>query len=183
MGRIRVSQRGGRGAPAFEGAVSREDVEDREFQEMHPGLHNPQAGKGMQVHVPYTVYAHFFLVRQILSGAGVKKVEYSMDCKSLLRGAFLSAWCDEVKQGTAHGFYVRHAKYRTVTEREAAKKEARMRLKVFQDSLQEEQRHEAALMMMHNFEAATAMRDFIIAYLLMNRTGWNYNEIFSGCLD
>ena len=72
-------------------------------------------------------------------------------------GAFLSAWCDEVKQGTAHGFYVRHAKYRTVTEREAAKKEARMRLKVFQDSLQEEQRHEAALMMMmHNFEAATA---------------------------
>ena len=72
-------------------------------------------------------------------------------------GAFLSAWCDEVKQGTAHGFYVRHAKYRTVTEREAAKKEARMRLKVFQDNLQEEQRHEAAMMMMmHNFEAATA---------------------------
>ena len=119
-------------------------------------LHNPQAGKGMQVHVPYTVYAHFFLMRQILSGAGVKKVEYSMDCESLLRGAFLSAWCDEVKQGTAHGFYVRHAKYLTVTEREAAKKEARMRLKVFQDSLPEDQRHEAALlMMMHNFEAAT----------------------------
>ena len=42
---------------------------------MHPGLHNPQAGTGMQVHVPYTVYAHFFLVRQILSGAGVKKVD------------------------------------------------------------------------------------------------------------
>ena len=141
----------------YASAVSREDVEDREFQEMHPGLHNPQAGKGMQVHVPYTVYAHFFLVRQILSGAGVKKVEYSMDCESLLRGAFLSAWCDEVKQGTAHGLYVRHAKYRTVTEREAAKKEARMRLKVFQDTLPEDRRHEAALlMMMQNFEAATA---------------------------
>ena len=141
----------------YASAVSREDVEDREFQEMHLGLHNPQAGKGMQVHVPYTVYAHFFLVRQILSGAGVKKVEYSMDCESLLRGAFLSAWCDEVKQGTAHGLYVRHAKYRTVTEREAAKKEARMRLKVFQDTLPEDRRHEAALlMMMQNFEAATA---------------------------
>ena len=141
----------------YTSAASREDVEDREFQEMHPGLHNPQAGKGMQVHVPYTVYAHFFLMRQILSGAGVKKVEYSMDCESLLRGAFLSAWCDEVKQGSAHGFYVRHAKYRTVTEREAAKKEARMRLKVFQDSLPEDQRHEAALLlMMHNLEAATA---------------------------
>ena len=140
----------------YTSAVSREDVEDRELQEMHPGLHNPQAGTGMQVHIPYTVYAHFFLVRQILHGAGVKKVEYSMDCESLLRGAFLSAWCDEVKQGTAHGFYVRHQKYRTVTERETAKKEARTRLKVFQESLPEEQQREAALlMMMHNIEAAT----------------------------
>ena len=140
----------------YASAVSRGDVEDREFQEMHPGLHNPQAGTGMQVHVPYTVYAHFFLMREIMSGAGVKRVEYSMDCESLLRGAFLSAWCDEVKQGTAHGFYVRHAKYRTVTERENAKTEARMRLKTFRDALPEEQRHEAALLMMHNFEAATA---------------------------
>ena len=140
----------------YTSAVSRADVEDRELQEMHPGLYNPQAGKGMQVHVPYTVYAHFFMMRQLLRGAGVKRVEYSMDCESLLRGAFLSAWCDEVKQGTAHGFYVRHAKYRTVTERETAKKEARMRLKVFQDSLPEEQRREAALLlMMRNIEAAT----------------------------
>ena len=141
----------------YTSAVSRADVEDRELQEMHPGLHNPQAGKGMQVHVPYTVYAHFFMMRQILLGAGVKQVEYSMDCESLLRGAFLSAWCEEVKQGTANGFYVRHAKYRTVTERETAKKEARMRLKMFQETLPEDQRRDAALlMMMQNFEAATA---------------------------
>lgn len=141
----------------YTSAVSRADVEDRELQEMHPGLHNPQAGKGMQVHVPYTVYAHFFMMREILRGAGVKKVEYSMDCESLLRGAFLSAWCDEVKQGTAHGFYVRHAKYRTVTERETAKKEAKSRLKMFRDGLPEKHKHEAALLlMMHNIEAATA---------------------------
>ena len=141
----------------YASAESRDDVEDREFREMHPGFHNPQAGKGMQVHAPYTVYAHFFLVRDVLLGAGVRKVEYSMDCESLLRGAFLSAWCDEVKQGTAHGFYVRHAKYQTVTERENAKTDARIRLKAFRDALPEEQRHEAALLMMtHNFEAATA---------------------------
>ena len=67
-----------------------------------------------------------FMMRHICCAAlGSRRVEYSMDCESLLRGAFLSAWCDEVKQGTAHGFYVRHAKYRTVTERETAKKEAR----------------------------------------------------------
>ena len=141
----------------YASAVSRADVEDRELQEMHPGLHNPQAGTGMQVHVPYTVYAHFFLMREVLLGAGVKRVQYSMDCESLLRGAFLSAWCDEVKQGTAHGFYVRHQKYRTVTERETAKKEAQARLTAFKASLPTEQRHEAALlMMMCNIEAATA---------------------------
>ena len=140
----------------YASAVSREDVEDREFQEMHPGLHNPHAGKGMQVHVPYTVYAHFFLMRGLLLGAGVKQVEYSMDCESLLRSAFLTAWCDEVKQDIAHGFYVRHAKYLTVTERENAKAEAKMRLKTYQDALPEEQRREAALlMMMHSIETAT----------------------------
>ena len=141
----------------YTSAVSREDVEDREFQEMPPGLHNPQAGKGMQVHVPYTVYAHFFMMRELLVGAGVKQVAYSMDCESLLRGAFLSAWCNEVKQGAAHGFYVRHAKYRTVTERENAETEAKMRLKAYRDALPEEHKHEAALqLMMHNIEAATA---------------------------
>ena len=58
----------------YASAVSREDVEDREFQEMHPGLHNPQAGKGMQVHVPYTVYAHFFLVRRdIIEAPGLRR--------------------------------------------------------------------------------------------------------------
>ena len=141
----------------YTSAVSRADVEDRELQEMHPGLHNPQAGKGMQVHVPYTVYAHFFLMRQLLMGAGVKQIHYSMDCESLLRGAFLSAWCDEVKQGTAHGFYVRHQKYRTVTDRENTKKEAKARLAAFRDALPEEQRREAALLlMMQNIETATA---------------------------
>ena len=58
---------------------------------------------------------------------------------------------------TAHGFYVRHAKYQTVTGRENAKAEAKMRLKAYQDALPEEQRREAALlMMMHNIESATA---------------------------
>ena len=54
--------------------------------------------------MPYMVYAHAILVRELLRGAGVKQVEFSMDCESLLRGAFLTAWCDEVKEGTAHGF-------------------------------------------------------------------------------
>ena len=68
LDRVRVLQR--QLTEIYSSAESREDVEDREFQEMHPGLHNPQAGTGMQVHVPYTVYAHFFLMRELLRGAG-----------------------------------------------------------------------------------------------------------------
>ena len=113
----------------------------REFQEMHPGFAQ-SAGRYRHAGAcaVHRICPLLPGASEVLRGAGVKKVEYSMDCESLLRGAFLSAWCDEVKQGTAHSFYVRHAKYRTVTEREMAKKEARMRLKVFQESLPEDHR-------------------------------------------
>ena len=101
-------------AEIYVSAESRADVEDRELAELHPGLHNVHAGTGMQVHIPYTVYAHFFLMRELMLRGGVKQVQYSMDCESLLRAAFLSAWQPEVGAGTAHGFYVRHHKYQTV---------------------------------------------------------------------
>ena len=81
-----------------------------------------------------------------------------MDCESLLRGAFLSAWCDEVQQGTAHGFYVRHAKYQNRDGAGGGKKGSQDTAEsVSGKPCREEQRREAALlMMMHNFEAATA---------------------------
>jgi len=144
-------------ASLYASAERREDVEDGELQEMHPGLYDPQAGSGMQVHVPYTAYAHFFLVRQILAGAGVRETRHAMDCESLLRAGFLCAFREEVRAGRAHGFYVRNVKYLTVPEREAAKKAARRRLAAFAQALPLAQRRRAALLLMEaNLKRASA---------------------------
>ena len=144
-------------AAIYTAAETRADVEDREFAELHPELHNVHAGTGMQVHVPYTVYAHFFLMRELMSGAGVKQVKYSMDCESLLRAAFLSAWQPEVSAGAAHGFYVRHHKYQTVPEREAAKLAAKKVLDEYMQLSGIENRREAAkLLLTQRFETAAA---------------------------
>ena len=75
-------------AAIYTTAETRDDVEDRELAELHPDLHNVHAGTGMQVHVPYTVYAHFILMRELMLGSGVREVQYSMDCEFLLRAAF-----------------------------------------------------------------------------------------------
>ena len=144
-------------AAIYTAAETRADVEDRELAELHPGLYNVHAGKGMQVHVPYTVYAHFFLMRELMRQGGIKQVLYSMDCESLLRAAFLSAWQPEVNAGAAHGFYVRHHKYQTVPEREAAKLEAKTILNAFMQQSGIENRREAAkLLLAQRFETAAA---------------------------
>ena len=144
-------------AEIYVSAESRADVEDRELAELHPDLHNVHAGTGMQVHIPYTVYAHFFLMRELMLRGGVKQVQYSMDCESLLRAAFLSAWQPEVSAGTAHGFYVRHHKYQTVPEREAAKLAAKKVLGEFMQQSGIGDRREAAWMLLtQRLEAAAA---------------------------
>ena len=144
-------------AAIYTAAETRDDVEDRELAELHPDLHNVHAGTGMQVHVPYTVYAHFFLMRELMLGSGVRQVQYSMDCESLLRAAFLSAWQPEVVVGAAHGFYVRHHKYQTVPEREAAKLSAKKVLDAFMQQSGIENRREAAkLLLTQRLENAAA---------------------------
>ena len=144
-------------AAIYTAAETRADVEDRELAELHPDLHNVHAGTGMQVHVPYTVYAHFFLMRELMLGGSVKQVLYSMDCESLLRAAFLSAWQPEVNAGAAHGFYVRHHKYQTVPEREAAKLTAKKVLDAFmQQSAIKSRREAAKLLLTQRFETAAA---------------------------
>ena len=104
----------------YSSAETRKDVEDIELH-----YHNdrycrtPTLGTGMQVHLPYTVYAHWFLLHRILTGAGVKHVQANMDISSTSRAAFLCAFADEVLRGDANGFFVRYTKYQTVDKRKA----------------------------------------------------------------
>ena len=101
----------------YEDAITREDVENIELQDLDPELRTPFLRNGMQIHLPYTVYAHWFLLHRLLYGAGVKCIQANMDIDSMSRAAFLCAFSEEVKRGDAHGFFVRYTKFQTVDER------------------------------------------------------------------
>ena len=109
----------------YAAAITRGDVENIELQDMDPGFCTPCLRNGMQVHLPYTVYAHWFLLHRLLNGAGVKTLQANMDIDSMSRAAFLCAYEDEVKRGDAHGFFVRYTKYQTVDKRRSNMEESR----------------------------------------------------------
>ena len=67
----------------YAAAVTRDDVEDIELQDMDPGFRTPFLRNGMQVHPPYTAYAHWFLLHRLLTGAGVKTLQANMDIDSM----------------------------------------------------------------------------------------------------
>ncbi len=126
----------------YAAAVRREDVENIELQAMDPGFCTPSLRNGMQVHLPYTVYAHWFLLHRLLTGAGVKTVQANMDIDSMSRAAFLCAFAKEVQRGEAHGFFVRYTKFQTVDGCRRIMEESRRHRAVFQDTLPEAVRHD-----------------------------------------
>ena len=98
-------------------AASREDVENIELQHLDNTYVTPELTGGLQVHLPYTAYAHWLLMHRIFSGAGVEKVQANVDIDSMSRAAFFCTFVDEIKQGNAHLFYVRFEKFLTVDQR------------------------------------------------------------------
>ena len=99
-------------------AESRADVEAVELDHHNEQIRTlPDLSHGMQTHLPYTAYAHWMLLRRLLSGAGVQRLQANMDIDSMTRAAFLSAYADEVRRGDAHAFFVRYTKFQTIDER------------------------------------------------------------------
>ncbi len=121
-------------------AETRADVENIELQHHNETFLTPFMRNGLQVHMPYTSYAHWMLLQRILKGAGVRRVQASMDIDSMNRAAFLAAFKDEVRQGNAHAFFVRYDKYKTVDERRAIKEEGNRRRRAFAKTLPPEAR-------------------------------------------
>ena len=121
-------------------AATREDVENIKLQDMDPGWRTPFLRNGMQVHLPYTAYAHWFLLHRLETGAGVTTLQANMNIDSMSRAAFLCAYEDEVKRGDAHGFFVRYTKHLTVDERRQIKIESRKRRDAFRRTLPEDVR-------------------------------------------
>ena len=123
-------------ARLYEGATRRSDVEDIELH-LHDdqNVTTPSLGQGVQIHFPYTIYAHWMFLHRMLTGAGVTHVQANMDKHSTSRAAFLSAYADEVNQGTAHGFYVRYTKFQTIDQRRRMLGEARRARAAFASTL------------------------------------------------
>ena len=101
----------------YQQAASRKDVENIELEQLDTSYKTPFLRDGLQIHMPYTAYAHWMLTHRILTGAGVEKVQANVDLDSMSRAAFLCAFAEEVKRGDAHLFYVRFRKYLTVDKR------------------------------------------------------------------
>ena len=115
-------------------------MENIELQHHNETFLTPFMRNGLQVHMPYTSYAHWMLLQRILKGAGVRRVQASMDIDSMNRAAFLAAFKDEVGRGDAHAFFVRYDKYKTVDERRAIKEEGNRRRRAFPKTLPPEAR-------------------------------------------
>lgn len=77
---------------------------------------------GMQTRLEYTLYAHFFHLKNLLGK--VEKFRFFLDQDSGIRAACLGAFHDRVLSGTADAFFVRIAKDFTVNERRKSKADA-----------------------------------------------------------
>jgi len=77
---------------------------------------------GMQTRLEYTLYAHFFHLKNLLGN--VEKFRFFLDQDSGIRAACLGAFPDRVQAGTVDAFYVRIEKEFTVNERKKSKADA-----------------------------------------------------------
>jgi hypothetical protein len=143
-------------AEVYASAQSRKDVENREQQNIDLAYCNPILSNGMQVHVPYTCYAHFQLMRMLLTGGGVEQVFYYMDCDSMLRAGFITAFENEIRSGNAHGFYVRSSKFLTTPDKEEKYEKAQQILSEYMSNLPSAKRKHAKLLLMNDRIAAAA---------------------------
>ena len=103
----------------YAAAASRADVEDIELEHMDTTYRTPFLKDGALVHMPYTTYAHWYLLRRLLTGAGVRRTQFHFDIDSTSRAAFLCSFIREIKERRAHAFYVKYDKNLTIDERRA----------------------------------------------------------------
>lgn len=140
----------------YAAAQSRGDIEDREQQIMDLAYCNPVLTEGMQIHVPYTCYAHFQFIHMLIKGAGVEQLFYYMDCDSMLRAGFMSAFEQEIRSGDAHAFYVRYSKFLTTPQKADLYEKAKQTLSDYRDNLPKDKQKQAALWLMNDHMKAAA---------------------------
>lgn len=71
--------------------------------------------RGVRVHSPYTIYAHFFYLKSLL--AGTSSLHFYLDRDPGLHGGCFAAFGPEVRRGTVEAFWVKIDKSLTVDEK------------------------------------------------------------------
>lgn len=99
--------------------ITRGDIETPEAQTVETGL----PLNGMQVHAEYTLYAHFFILRNLLKNA--EKIRFFLDQESGIRAACLAVFWQEVLEKRCDAFYVRIKKDLTINEKRRLKADNR----------------------------------------------------------
>ena len=116
---------------AFRDATSWEDVSAMEIVPGQGPLRDTVLRSGMLVKTGYRTLGHMFVLREVLKGAGVERLQLSMDHHLSTIAAFMSAFRADIATGTAHGFLVRYAKDCPINERERLYKAVRRRMQAF----------------------------------------------------
>ena len=138
----------------YAAAASREDVEDIELEHMDGSYKTPYLKDGLLIHMPYMTYAHWFLLRRLLVGAGVEHFQFHFDIDSTSRAAFLCSFIEEIKERRAHAFYIKYDKNFTVDKRRSAVAKARAKRARERALLPPEERHDVDLILMKRALAA-----------------------------
>lgn len=112
---------------AYREATVREDVEAFDL----PAEYTRFPAKGMQVHAEYTLYGHFYFLRELLRHVG--KLRFFLDQESGIRAACLAAFQERVLARESDAFYVSINKGMTNDEKERAMREVDREIRELSD--------------------------------------------------
>jgi hypothetical protein len=91
-----------------------------------PAEYTKFPSKGMQVHAEYTLYGHFFFLRNLLQHVG--KLRFFLDQESGIRAACLAAFQDRIVARECDAFYVSINKTMTNDQKQQAMREVRQQI-------------------------------------------------------
>ena len=131
MGRAAAEQAVGDIQDAFRAANAYADVAEMEIVPGQGPLRDHMLRSGMLVKTGYRTLGHMFVLREILKGAGVKRLQLSMDQQLSTIASFMCAFREPIAEGGAHGFLVRYDKECPIDERKRLFKDARRRMRAF----------------------------------------------------
>ena len=131
MGREAAEQAVGDIQDAFRAAHVYADVAEMEIVPGQGPLPDHMLRNGMLVKTGYRTLGHMFVLREILKGAGVERLQVSLDQHLSTIASFMCAFREQVANGGAHGFLVRYVKDCPIDERDRLYKEAMRRMRRF----------------------------------------------------